>query len=282
MPLSVLGTNLDISSYFCAMVYQKMTVRDREMNSRCKNFVRRFELFTEQVTTCSKRRKRLYTFQFLTSQGRESQTKKVFDILPTYKKCLTQVQSKPTSQYRPVRNMTDNYYYDDDFEYYKASTRDAGPWLLIGVCAYSTLCLVLLPISLSLWKKWERRRAQYSKTTNEPAKDFENMIEEPDCSLQVDVQMVECEVNKNDEVSFESAPPSPPRAISPTKQKHAKGGKYTNIPDMDIECNNQSTDDDDVSTLDKFQKYHDYCTPRQCSHAIFTCFDPGPIIGYCI
>ena len=49
---------------------------------------------------------------------------------------------------------------DDDvgFDNYEPITVDPGPWLFIGVCAYSVLCVVLLPFIVKCGNRREKRR----------------------------------------------------------------------------------------------------------------------------
>ncbi len=51
-------------------------------------------------------------------------------------------------------------YYSDyyDYEGYEAKTNDPGPWMLIGVCLYSVLCVVLLPLLVMWGNRREKRR----------------------------------------------------------------------------------------------------------------------------
>lgn len=46
---------------------------------------------------------------------------------------------------------------DDDYYNWTTNTVDAGPWILIGVLIYSTLCIAILPVLITLGNKREKR-----------------------------------------------------------------------------------------------------------------------------
>jgi hypothetical protein len=52
----------------------------------------------------------------------------------------------------------DQFYADDGFGDYIPTTIDPGPWMLGGVCLYSLVCFLLLPIFVFVAKNRRRRR----------------------------------------------------------------------------------------------------------------------------
>jgi len=52
----------------------------------------------------------------------------------------------------------DQFYADDGFGDYIPTTIDPGPWMLGGVCLYSLICFLLLPIFVFVAKNRRRRR----------------------------------------------------------------------------------------------------------------------------
>ena len=56
---------------------------------------------------------------------------------------------------------------DDTFVNYIATTVDTGPWLLLSVLLYSTLCIFIIPILVVLGEKRERRRMDRKKWKEE-------------------------------------------------------------------------------------------------------------------
>lgn len=57
---------------------------------------------------------------------------------------------------------TDDDSYDDDgsFRNYISKGTDPGPWMLIGVCLYSTFCILLVPILVFIGNRLKDRRLQ--------------------------------------------------------------------------------------------------------------------------
>ncbi len=148
------------------------------------------------------------------------------------------------------------YYIDDDgFEYYDSIARDTGPWMLIGIFAYSSLCLLLLPICVSLGKKWERQRAKHFTLESKRARDFEMMIENcfhldmiecADENVLVGVGAGKYQDEKDVEASDENVPPSPQEDTMIIPQDRAKGGEYLHISEKDGE---NTTDDNKFVSL---------------------------------
>lgn len=60
---------------------------------------------------------------------------------------------------------TDDDYYDS-FENYVETTNDPGPWILIGVTLYSTICLLILPVLVRRRKSGSGIRTQVDSDLN--------------------------------------------------------------------------------------------------------------------
>ncbi len=190
-------------------------------------------------------------------------------------------------------NATNDYKEDDGFEYYETYTRDTGPWMLVGVCMYSMICVLVLLTLVSFGKRWKRKRAhvEHSIVDSQRAEDVDTINEEADCCLgvEVEVEIVGCEIfqqsgridggkysngkyvhvsyeneldvpalpDKNQSASInrksgndlnQSTVPSISRKKSPKKQNNTEEGKYSYVPDKDIERNCQIDDEISVST----------------------------------
>ncbi len=61
-------------------------------------------------------------------------------------------------------DVDDAYYYYYGFENYVPTTNDTGPWMLIGVSAYSLCCLLVLPIMVKIGKKRIKRQMRGNDT----------------------------------------------------------------------------------------------------------------------
>jgi hypothetical protein len=53
----------------------------------------------------------------------------------------------------------DDYYNGNSFENYEATTYEPGPWMMIGVCLYSVMCVaVFLPLSVFVAKLCRKQK----------------------------------------------------------------------------------------------------------------------------
>ncbi len=84
-----------------------------------------------------------------------------------------------TLQVKLIGDEVDDYYYGDDdgFDNYEAKTTDPGPWFLIGVCIYSFVCIMMLPILIVFGKRRERRRQLHQQWTESGSSaDFDGSV----------------------------------------------------------------------------------------------------------
>lgn len=139
----------------------------------------------------------------------------------------------------------------------KLSSHDTGrPWVMIGLFVYSLACLLLLPISVSLCKKWETtRREKHFNIESKQNKDIE-MVE---CEIIDDELGSEENQGRNSNGKDNENSPTFPQEqnIISRKQSHAKDGKYMPISNEEIECNCEANGDDSSLIVHRTRKLFD-------------------------
>ena len=88
----------------------------------------------------------------------------------------------------------DDRYYETDFDNYVPKTNDPGPWLFIGVCIYSVICLAILPLVVMCGNRREKRRVdreEWNKSEDDNEEEISESKEETDHIGAVETELVQ-------------------------------------------------------------------------------------------
>ena len=103
-----------------------------------------------------------------------------------------------------LSNTDEDYYTDDGFSSYEITSIDPGPWMLIGICIYSFVCVLVLPILVFYGRRRNERRLDQTAWELEPTEPIINQEVSEDHSIMSIVEQVEVELCEDSTVDHVS------------------------------------------------------------------------------
>jgi hypothetical protein len=100
-----------------------------------------------------------------------------------------------------LSNTNDDYYTDDGFSSYEITSIDPGPWMLIGICIYSLVCVLVLPILVFYGRRRNERRLDQSAWDFEPTSNHEGLEDRSIMPIVENIEVELCEDSTVDHVS---------------------------------------------------------------------------------